>query len=48
MNSEDGFIQSLLEAGNIEAFCRLEIFNGDMLNDKIIKYGVLKHGLRLR
>ena len=46
--SEEGFIQPLLEAGNRGVLQTVELLNGDMLNDKVIKYSVLKHGLRLR
>ena len=45
---EGGFTQPLLEAGNRGVLQTVETFNGDMLNDKVIKYSVPKHGLRLR
>ena len=46
--SEEGFIQPLPEVGNRGVLQVVEIFNGDMLDDKIRKHSVLKHGFHLR
>ena len=45
--SEEGSIQPLMAASNRGVLQTGELFNGDMLNDKIIKYSDLKHGLHL-